>query len=75
MHEVTGPFGKLVEDALAGKEVILARAGRPVARIVPLRELPMPRKLGALVGKVIVPDDFDAPLSEPVLRFFEGRKR
>lgn len=74
MHEATGLLGKLVDDVLAGKEVILARAGRPVARIVPLRHLPMPRKLGALAGKVHLPDDFDAPPPDAVVRRFERRK-
>lgn len=62
MHKARGTLAKLIDEALAGKEVILARAGQPVARIVPLQEQPMPRKLGVLVGKVKLPDDFDAPL-------------
>jgi len=61
MHNARGTLGKLINEALAGKEVVLARGGRPVARIVPLDEAPRPRKLGALVGKVKLPDDFDAP--------------
>jgi prevent-host-death family protein len=64
MHNARGTLGKLVDEALAGKEVILARSGRPVARIVPLNETPRPRKLGALVGKIKLPDDFDAAQPE-----------
>ena len=61
MHNARGTLGKLVDEALAGKEVLLARSGRAVARIVPLEETPRPRKLGALVGKIKLPNDFDAP--------------
>jgi prevent-host-death family protein len=61
----------LVDQAAPGEEVIIERAGRPVARLVrlpePLRE---PRVLGVLRGKIRIADDFDAPLPDEILRDF-----
>jgi antitoxin (DNA-binding transcriptional repressor) of toxin-antitoxin stability system len=57
----------------AGEEVIIARAGKPVARLVPFALKREPRKLGTLAGKFHVPDDFDAPLPDKIIAEFEGR--
>lgn len=64
-------FSRLIDEAAAGKEVVIARAGRPVARLVPMGR--GKRRLGVLAGKLKVPADFDAPLTEDVLSSFEGR--
>jgi antitoxin (DNA-binding transcriptional repressor) of toxin-antitoxin stability system len=58
-----------------GEEILIARAGRPVARLVPLQgaAVPQRRQLGWLAGRINVPEDFDAPLPEDVLNGFEGR--
>jgi antitoxin (DNA-binding transcriptional repressor) of toxin-antitoxin stability system len=53
--------------------VIIAKAGKPVARLVPLDAAPKKRQLGLLKGKLQVPDDFDAPLTDADLALFEGR--
>jgi antitoxin (DNA-binding transcriptional repressor) of toxin-antitoxin stability system len=53
--------------------VIIAKAGRGVAKLVPLDGLPKAKKLGALKGKMTVPDDFNAPLEPGVIAAFEGR--
>jgi antitoxin (DNA-binding transcriptional repressor) of toxin-antitoxin stability system len=55
-----------------GEEVIIARAGRPVARLVPTKAKPGHREPGSAAGKVIIMPDFDAPLPEDVVRAFEG---
>lgn len=62
-------LSSLIDEAAAGKEVVIARAGRPVARLVPVRG--RPRKLGLLKGKIRISSDFDAPLPDEVLRSFE----
>lgn len=59
----------LIDDALAGKEIIIARAGKPVAKLVALHR--QKRRLGALQGKLAVPADFDAPLAGGILASFE----
>jgi antitoxin (DNA-binding transcriptional repressor) of toxin-antitoxin stability system len=50
-----------------------AKAGRPVARLVPLDRKPRPKRFGGLKGRIRVPDDFNAPLDPHVIAAFEGR--
>lgn len=71
IHEAKTQMSKLVDRAQSGEEFIIAKAGKPVARIVPLGK--MKRKLGILNGKIQIPEDFNAPLPEAVLAGFEGR--
>jgi prevent-host-death family protein len=71
IHAAKTQLSRLVDSAAAGQEVVIARAGRPVAKLVPLA--PAERVLGLLAGKIEVPDDFDAPLPEEVIASFEGR--
>jgi prevent-host-death family protein len=73
IHDAKTQLSKLVDRAAAGSEIIIAKAGNPVARLVPLAQATRPRKLGALKGKIKVPDDFDAPLPAKVIAAFEGR--
>jgi prevent-host-death family protein len=69
IHEAKIHLSRLVDQAAAGEEIIIAKAGRPVARIVAL-QADKPRKLGLLKGQFTIPDDFDAPLPDDVLRDF-----
>lgn len=73
MHDAKSQLSRLVEEAEAGRETVIARAGKPVARLVPLAAKGTVRKLGALKGRLKVPADFDAPLPPEVLAAFEGR--
>ena len=61
----------LIDEAAAGNEVIIARAGKPVAKIVALGG--RKRRLGLLAGRFKVPADFDSPLPDDVLSSFEGK--
>jgi prevent-host-death family protein len=70
IHVAKTQLSKLVDEAAAGGEVVIAKAGKPVARLVPLAPTARVRKLGALEGKLEVPDDFDAPLSAKTLAAF-----
>jgi prevent-host-death family protein len=72
IHEAKTNLSKLLARVSAGEEVVIARAGRPIARIVPIRRRPMRRTPGSAKGKVVISPDFDAPLPEPVLESFEG---
>jgi prevent-host-death family protein len=67
IHEAKSQLSKLVERAMAGEEVIIARAGKPVVRLVPIRESDAPRKGGQWKGKVRIADDFDL-LPEDIAR-------
>lgn len=59
MHEAKTNFSKLVKQAVAGEEVIVARAGEPVAKIVAYSAPKVPRKPGMLKGKIWIAPDFD----------------
>lgn len=67
IHEAKTHLSRLVERVEAGEEITLARAGRPVARLVPYRARQRPREAGAWKGQVWIGPDFDEPLPE-----FEG---
>ena len=74
IHAAKTQLSKLVEQAAAGEEIIIAKAGTPIAKLVPFT--PTERKersIGTLAGKMTIPKDFDAPLSDDLLDLFEGR--
>jgi prevent-host-death family protein len=73
VHEAKTHFSKLLARVERGEEVVIARAGAPVARLVPEKRRPAPI-FGGDSGKLTVPEDFDAPLPDEVLKAFEGRK-
>ena len=60
-----------VQRIAAGEDVIITRSGQPVARLVPIDETT--RVFGVDEGRFVVPDDFDEPLDDELLRGFEGR--
>jgi prevent-host-death family protein len=70
MHEAKTELSKLVERALAGEDVVIARAGVPVVRLVPVARSGQ-RVLGQWRGKVKMANDFDAPLPDEVLADWE----
>ena len=72
VHAAKTQLSRLLDAAAAGEEVVIAKAGRPVARLVPIGQAKPRRRLGTLAGQFQVPDDFDAPLPEEVLAGFEG---
>jgi prevent-host-death family protein len=77
MHQAKTTLSKLVDAAAAGEEIIIAKAGKPVAKLVPLNPAqttsPRPSRIGFMKGKLNIPDDFfDAPLPEDVMRYFRG---
>jgi prevent-host-death family protein len=72
IHEAKTHLSRLVEDVGQGEEVIIARAGKPVARLVSATKARRRRKLGWLAARFEVPVDFDAALPEEVLAEFEG---
>ena len=73
VHEAKTHLSRLLEDVAAGGEVVIARAGKPVARLVPVEKVVRPKKLGLLRGRIKVPADFNAPLSPDEIADFEGR--
>ena len=75
IHAAKTHLSRLLDAVADGEEILIARAGRPVARLVPLQGavVPQRRQLGRLAGQFTVPDDFDAPLPADLLSGFEGR--
>ncbi len=74
IHEAKTNLSRLVERAEQGEEIVIARAGKPVAKLVPFdgRQL-RPREPGSMRGQFEVPDDFNDPLPDDFLDLFEGR--
>ncbi|MGH2500518.1 MAG: type II toxin-antitoxin system Phd/YefM family antitoxin [Candidatus Limnocylindria bacterium] len=75
MHEAKTHLSRLVERAAAGEEIVIARAGKPVAKLVPVDRGGGPRRLGVWRGRVTLRADFDDPLPEAVAAIFRGEGR
>lgn len=75
IHAAKTQLSRLVEAAAGGEEIIIARAGKPLARLAPLVTPPIAQRrvLGRLAGQITVAADFDAPLPDAILDEFEGR--
>ena len=71
IHAAKTHLSRLIDEVAGGEEVVIAKAGRPVARLVPIGKAPGRRTLGSLAGRLTVPRDFDAPLPDEVLAAFE----
>ena len=76
MHEAKTHLSRLVERAAKGEAFIIAKAGKPLVKVVPLssREEAGPRRLGFLAGEIAVPDDFDRMGQDEIDRQFRGDK-
>ena len=73
IHEAKTHLSKLVEEVSQGKDVVIAKSGKPMAKLTGLALAKPIRKPGFLKGKIKVADNFDAPLSEEFLDAFEGK--
>lgn len=73
IHEAKTHLSRLVEEANAGEEITIAKAGKPVARLVALAPPRQVRKPGFLKGKIRIAQDFDASLPAGLLDAFEGK--
>jgi prevent-host-death family protein len=72
IHEAKTHLSRILDRVAAGEEVIIAKAGRPIARLVPVESERHERTPGTYRGRINVRDDFDAPLPDDVLDSFEG---
>jgi len=73
IYEAKSKLSKLVDLASSGTDVVIARAGKPVARLTTLKKEKRPIIFGLLEGQGWIADDFDAPLPDEILAQFEGR--
>jgi len=74
IHEAKTHLSRLVEQAADGEGFIIAKAGKPMVKVVPLaaQDQPAKRRLGFMQGEFTVPDDFDTMFAEEIQAMFEG---
>lgn len=72
LYEAKTSLSRLVDRAAQGEVIILSKAGKPMAKLVPLEASPARRQPGGWEGKVRIADDFDAPLPADLQAAFEG---
>ena len=74
LYEAKMKLSELVEKAAGGEEIVICKAGKPLARLGPLPDKNLePRKGGFLKGKIWIAEDFDDPLPNDLLDLFEGK--
>jgi prevent-host-death family protein len=73
IHSAKTQLSKLIDAAERGEEIIIARAGEPVAKLVALQNQRPSRKAGSMKGLFEVPESFFDPLPEGILDAFEGK--
>lgn len=71
VHEAKTHLSRLLDDVASGEEVVITRRGEPAARLVAIRA-GAPRTFGIDRGRLVVPENFDAPLDPEVLEAFEA---
>ncbi len=70
VHEAKTHLSKLLERVALGEEVVIAKAGKPVAKLVSIDTAPKNRVLGSAKGEFTVPDDFNDPLPKEIEDLF-----
>lgn len=76
IHDAKTHLSKLIQQAAQGQPFIIAKAGKPMVKVVPLQpaELPTKRRLGFMTGTVHIPDDFDQMNRAEIERLFGGEE-
>ena len=73
IHEAKTHLSRLVREAARGKPFVIARAGKPLVKVIPYHgEKPTTRRLGFMKGEIEVPDDFDEMGAEAIEAMFGG---
>jgi prevent-host-death family protein len=72
VHQAKTHLSQLLDRVAKGEEIILARGGKPVAKLIPIAS--EPRRPGQLKGRIRIAADFDAPLPEELLAAFSGAR-
>ena len=73
LYEAKTRLSSLIDRAAKGEEILIAKSGVPLAKLVPLSKSKPKRKPGGWEGKIRISDDFDAPLPDNIQSAFEGR--
>jgi prevent-host-death family protein len=72
IHEAKTQLSRLVDRAAAGESLIIAKHGKPVAKLVPLDAVQEKSRIGFMIGHISVPDDFDRMDEDAIADEFEG---
>ena len=72
LYEAKTSLSRLVDRAANGEEIILSKAGKPLAKLVSFHRSPGPRQPGGWEGQIRISEDFDAPLPPEIQAAFEG---
>lgn len=72
IHEAKTHFSELVNAASEGREIFIAKAGKPVAKLVSIKAKKPKVRFGVLKGKFKIAEDFDEPLPDDIIDLFEG---
>jgi prevent-host-death family protein len=70
LHAAKTQLSRLVDDAANGEDIVIAKARRPLVRLVPIAKPDRRRICGSMKGKIQISDDFDAPLPDDLARAF-----
>jgi len=75
IHKAKTHLSRLVEEAAKGKVFIIAKAGKPMVKVIPVSQEDQkhPEKLGFMAGEISIPEDFDSMGAEEITRLFEGK--
>lgn len=74
IHVAKTHLSRLLDEVSHGAEITIAKAGKPIARLVPVSPATPKRTLGILRGHIRIAEDFDAPLPADILESFEGKQ-
>lgn len=72
IHQAKTHLSRLLERVAAGEQILIAKSGKPIAKLVPATGAP--RQPGRLKGRIRIADDFDAPLPEDIAAAFRGER-
>ena len=72
IHEAKTHLSRLIERVEAGEEIVIAKAGRPAARLVPIEGKRKPVKIGGLKARAPIPDDFNTMFEKEIGALFGG---
>lgn len=72
IHEAKTQFSRLIERVAAGETVVIARAGRPIAKLTSVDAPPTQQRLGFLAGQASIPDDFNERARDDIAQLFEA---
>jgi prevent-host-death family protein len=75
IHEAKTHLSRLIEAAAKGEPFVIAKAGRPMVKVVPIEAeiRRVPQRRGFLAGQIGVPDDFDTMMQDEIIALFEGQ--